>query len=322
MERYVAHMRFERLDLNLLVALDALIEERSVSLAARRLFLSQPAVSGALNRLREYFGDDLLIPVGRQMVLTPKAEELRNPVRDALMLIRTRITTPAEFDPRTAERHFTIVASDWVYAVLLCPFFAEAARAAPGITFDVLNNGRRSQEMMERGEADVLISIDGYLSKDHPQRPLFSAGHSVIAWSEGRYGASLDEERFLAAGHVVVMFGADRHPAFTETHFAQRGIVRKIDLRVPSFSALPLAVVGTDRIATMYRRHADYFASYLPLTVQAPPIRLPEATEVVQWHRSRASDPGLKWLIEELAGEAEQLTAVPAALPDRAVELA
>jgi LysR family nod box-dependent transcriptional activator len=83
-------MRFERLDLNLLVALDALIEDRNVSMAARRLYLSQPALTGALNRLRDFFGDDLLIPSGRQMMLTPKAEELRGPVREALMLIRTK----------------------------------------------------------------------------------------------------------------------------------------------------------------------------------------------------------------------------------------
>ncbi|MGD4540209.1 LysR family transcriptional regulator, partial [Xanthomonas citri pv. citri] len=107
-------MRFERLDLNLLVALDVLIAERSVSAAAKRLHLSQPAVSGALNRLREFFRDDLLVQVGRQMVLTPKADELADPVRDALLLIRTRITQPAGFDPATAEREFTIVASDYM----------------------------------------------------------------------------------------------------------------------------------------------------------------------------------------------------------------
>lgn len=300
-------MRFERLDLNLLVALDALIEERSVSLAARRIFLSQPAVSGALNRLREYFGDDLLVPVGRQMVLTPKAEELRNPVREALMMIRTRITTPAEFDPRTAERQFTIVASDWVYAVLLCPFFAEAEKMAPKITFDVLGNSRRSQEMMDRGEADALISVEGYLSKEQPQRTLFTAEHAVISWSEGRYRSSLSEEEFLGAGHVVVLFGADRHPAITEMIFSQRGIPRKIELRVSGFSALPLAVVGTDRVATMYRRHAEYFAQFLPLTIHPSPIELPDVTEMVQWHKSRASDPGIKWLIERLAIHAQNI---------------
>src|SRR4051812_4555036 len=104
-------MRFERLDLNLLVAFDALIEDRSVSMAAKRLFLSQPALSGALNRLRDFFGDELLVPSGRQMIPTPKAEELRGPVREALMLIRSRITTPSTFDPATADRLFSLAAS-------------------------------------------------------------------------------------------------------------------------------------------------------------------------------------------------------------------
>ncbi|MDP9086119.1 MAG: LysR family transcriptional regulator, partial [Pseudomonadota bacterium] len=104
-----------------------------------------------------------------------------------------------------------------------------------------------------------------------------------------------------------VLFGADRHPAITEMIFSQRGIPRKIELRVPGFSALPLAVIGTDRVATMYRRHAEYFAQFLPLTIHPSPIELPEVTEMVQWHKSRASDPGIKWLIEQLALHAQNI---------------
>src|ERR1700682_3675066 len=104
-------MRFDRLDLNLPVALDALVEDRSVSGAARRLHLSQPAVTGALQRLREFFDDELLVQHGRRMLLTPKAEELIAPVRRALLQIRSEITRPTGFDPMTVQRHFVIVAS-------------------------------------------------------------------------------------------------------------------------------------------------------------------------------------------------------------------
>lgn len=306
-------MRFERLDLNLLVALDVLIEERSVSVAAKRLFLSQPAVSGALNRLREYFRDDLLVQVGRQMMLTPKAEELRGPVREALMLIRTRITTPTEFDPATAERRFTIVASDFVYTVLLAPVFAEAARVAPNITFDVQNTSRRGQEMMDRGEADLMITIAGYLSEEYPQKRLFEDEHAVIAWSEGRYGAALTEEDFREAGHAVVLFGRERHPAFTETFFEQKGVNRRIQVRVPTFSALPAAVLGSDRIATMFRRHAEHFARLQPISIHQPPLPLPNVVEAVQWHSFRADDAGLKWLLELLTRRAAELDAAASA---------
>ena len=305
-------MRFERLDLNLLVALDALIEDRSVSLAARRLFLSQPALSGALNRLREYFRDDLLVQSGRQMVLTPKAEELRGPVREALMLIRARITTPLVFDPATAQRQFTIVASDFAYNVLLAPAFEEAARVAPGITFEMLWTDRLAMERLERGEADVVITIASYLSPEHPRIPMFEDEPAVICWSGSKHAAGLTEESFLAAGHAIAFFGDDRHPAYTESHFAQQGIARKIEIRLPTFFALPQAVVGTERLATMWRRHAEFFATFLPITVHRPPWQLPRIVEEAQWHSLRANDEGIKWLIRLLTTQAEKISFSPA----------
>lgn len=302
-------MRFERLDLNLLVALDALIEDRSVSAASRRLFLSQPALSGALNRLREFFRDELLVQVGRQMVLTPKAEELRGPVREALMLIRAKITTPAGFDPASAERHFTFIASDFVYDVLLVGLFAELAVTAPNLSFDVLNTGLRTAEMMDRGEAHLLITLSGFLAEEHPHEPLFEDEFAVIACRAGRFGEQLTEADFFDAQHAVVLFGDGRNSAFAETYFLQRGVQRKVQLRVPSFSALPAAVVGTDRIATIYRSHAEVFARHLPITIHAPPVPMPTMVEEVQWHKLRGSDAGLQWLIGELRQHAARLKA-------------
>ena len=308
-------MRFERLDLNLLVALDALLEEQSVSNAAKRVFLTQPAMSGSLNRLREFFNDDLLVNTGRAMVLTPKAEELRVPVRDILMQIRTRITTPADFDPSKDQRSFIIIASDFVYNVVLAPMFAEAAVQAPNISFDVRNTGRTGQELMDRGEADLMITITGFFGDGHPRRKLFTDQHAVIAWSGGKYGSSLTEEQFFAARHAVVLFGGERHPAFSETHFASQGIKREIDVRVPTFSALPPAVIGTDRIATMYRLHAEYFAQFLPISIHEPPISMPYVTEEVQWHSLRSNDPGLKWALDLLVRHSERLARTPARRP-------
>ena len=302
-------MRFERLDLNLLVALDVLIEDKSVSAAARRLFLSQPAISGALNRLREYFGDELLVPYGRSMILTPKAEELRDPVRDALMLIRTRITTPLAFDPANDERRFVITASDYAFNVLLADVMAQAALDAPGLSFDLVPTTKRAPEQLERGDVDLFITISTYMVEGHPHIPLWQDEHCVIAWSEGRYGASLSAKDFLTAGHVVAYFGSDRQPAFTESHFGQQGINRRIDVRLPNFSILPQAIVGTDRVATMYRRHAEYFFQFLPLTIHVPPLPLPDVTEEVQWHKVRDKDVGLQWLVGRLREQAMLISA-------------
>ncbi|WP_114955063.1 LysR family transcriptional regulator [Sphingosinicella terrae] len=306
-------MRFDRLDLNLLVALDALIEDRSVSSAAKRLYLSQPALSGALNRLRDYFADDLLVQSGRQMILTPKAEELRGPVREALLFIRSRITTPLEFDPATAERKFSIVASDYAYHVLVGDVLLDAYNQAPGVTFELSSPDRLGGERLERGEIDLMITINTHLSDAHPKQPLYSDEHAVICWSEGRHKDGLTRESFIEAGHVIAVFGPERHPAFTELFFAQQGLNRRVEVSMPSFAALPPAVVGTDRLATMYRRHAEYFAKRLPITIHAPPLPMPAVVEEMQWHSLRTNDHGVQWLVGLFKARA-------AALPRNPVE--
>lgn len=300
-------LRFDRLDLNLLVALDALIEHRNVSAAAKQIFLSQPAVSGALGRLREYFGDELLVSVGRQMLLTPKAEELRLPVREALMLIRSRITTPSTFEPSTAEREFTIVASDYAYSVFTSKVIRTAADSAPNVKFEISSTSIATRDKFERGEFDLLMTVDAYLSDEHPRLELFEDEQAVISWSGGPYAKDLTSERYLAADHVIPIFGADRHPAITETFFNQLGLERRIQVRVPSFSAVPEAIVGTARLGTMWRRQAEIFAGYLPITLHRPPVPMPRVIEEVQWHRFREADEGLRWLLALIRSEASKM---------------
>jgi DNA-binding transcriptional LysR family regulator len=302
-------MRFEGLDLNLLVALDALIEDRSVSSAARRVFLSQPALSGALNRLRDYFQDDILVPSGRQMILTPKAEELRAPVREALMFIKARITTPSEFDPAEAKRCFSIAVSDYAYDVLVASVIAEAAKVAPGVTFQIEATNDATQERFDRGEIDLFLTLESFVAGAHPSAPLFTDDHAVICWSEGVHRGGISVESFLSAPHSITYFGRERRPAFTETFFSQRGIERNIAVKVPHFSALPFSVIGTDRLATMYRRHATHFASHFPITIHEPPMPMPSVTETVQWHQLRQADEGLNWLIDLVKKKASQLDA-------------
>lgn len=300
-------MRFERLDLNLLVALSVLIEERSVSAAARRLHLSQPAVSGSLNRLRDFFGDELLVQSGRQMVLTPKAKELAEPVNDALMLIRTRITTPARFEPQSAEREFRIITSDYVYTIMLGSLLAELAHKAPGLTFDILLPEARTMEFLERGEADLLITIDSHVRADFPQVPMFDDKHAVICWSESSHAAGVDVEAFSTAGHAISYFGPARVPAFSEIFFEQYRIDRRAEVHVPSFTMLPQAVIGTDRLATLQRRYAEYCTNFFPITVLPLPFDMPALHEVAQWHPMRAQDAGLQWLIKVIGERAAQM---------------
>ena len=300
-------MRFERLDLNLLVAFDVLIEERSVSAAAKRLNLSQPALSGALNRLRDFFKDELLVQSGRQMILTPKAVELRGPVREALLLIRTRVTTPAQFDPATATREFKIVASDYLFNIFLAEVIAELAVIAPGLSFEITPPEASSVERLERGDIDLLITIQTHLVAHHPSRSLFSDEHAVICWSESKYRGGVDIETFLAARHAVACFGPTRLVAYSEAWFSQQDIARTIEVRVPAFTFLPQAVIGTDRLATIQRRYAEYYARSLPIKVLPMPFSLPLLHERVQWHTMRSGDVGLSWLVNTIGQRADAL---------------
>lgn len=300
-------MRFDRLDLNLLVVLDALIAARSVSGAAGTLNLSQPAVSGALARLRDYFQDDLLVLTGRRMMLTPKAEQLASPVRRALIQVRNEITQPSAFDPATAERCFRIVASDYAFSILLARCVALSAVAAPGISFEIDQPDRFSAERLERGEIDILFTLDAYRTSNHPHLALFGDEEVVICWSGADY-TDLDVDEFFLAGHAVAVFGRDHHPTSIDEHLASHPRQRRIEVRLPSFTALPEAIVGTQRLATMHRRFAQHLARLHPIRILPSPFTLPRITEIVQWHSMRHSDEGVRWLTRLLASEAAALS--------------
>ena len=153
-------MDLHAFDLNLLVALDALLTERNVTQAGVRLNLSQSSMSGALSRLRSYFQDELLVPGGRRMVLTPLAETLVEPVRDLLLQTRQTLATKPRFDPATATRHISIAVSDYTIEILLSDVLRRARVLAPFITFRLQPIGNRASEALDAGELDFANGSD------------------------------------------------------------------------------------------------------------------------------------------------------------------
>ncbi len=185
-------------DLNLLVALDALLTERNVTRAGNRLNLSQSAMSGALARLRHYFHDELLVPVGRQMALTPVAEELVEPVRDILLRIRGTLGSKPQFHPQTATRHISLAVSDYVAEILMADVLRRARREAPHITFELRGVGRRATEDLESGELDFLISPEGYVSAAHPTDVLFEDTYTCVVWADNDFGRHVVDARGIS----------------------------------------------------------------------------------------------------------------------------
>ncbi|MBB3955564.1 LysR substrate-binding domain-containing protein [Novosphingobium sediminicola] len=294
-------MRFERLDLNLLVALDVLLAERSVSLAAERLFLSQSAASSALARLREYFGDELLITKGRQMTLTVRAENLIEPVRAVLDQIRSTITVSQPFDPASADRQVRIMASDYTTQVLLADALADFARLAPGLRFELQPMGRKPVEAIDRGFADLLITIDFAVSPDHPSRFLFEDDYVVVGCRSNRaLSRPLTPEIYFGLGHVTARLGRGHMPAFDEWFTRRQRQTRRVEVVAPNFLSLPLLVLDTDRVATMHRRQAERMARIFPLQIAELPFTMPAIRQVVQWHCANGSDKALAWVVEHL----------------------
>ena len=305
-------MRFNKLDLNQLVVLDAVLSERSVKKAADRLFLSAPATSCALARLREYFEDDLLQQVGKTLVLTPKAESLARPVRDVLMQVQAITTTNPTFDPRTATRKITVEASDYVMNVFLGEVIKRAAQEAPAMQFDLRLIGTHSHADLENGEVDLLVVPEFFVVPGHPSERLFTDTWSCIRWI-GRDQAQRkwDLKHYLSLGHVVCEWGAGRLTSSDEHVAIQHGYERRRAISAPNFSVLPQLLIGTTRVATLQTRLANSLALTAPLQILPCPMRMPILVEVAQWHKYHDRDPALVWF-RELLGRVAQTLETPA----------
>lgn len=300
-------MRFKKLDLNLLIALDHMIELRSVSAAAEKMFMSQSAMSNALMRLRTYFNDPLLVQVGKKMEVTPRAEAMRAPIRDILVRIEATISSQPEFDPADSTREFNILLSDYSLRVLMPIVFRmlDAQKATVRLNFRPPTNS--PQVLLEQGEIDLLITPDVFVSKDHPSTLLFEDNYVVAAWRGGKHGdVTMDQKTFEAASHAIMALpnGATSGETYL---LAERGVTRRVDVQSYSFSTLPHLINGTDRVATIHASLARILATPNELVTYPMPIDLPPLRIMAQWHAYRDNDHGIIWLRDLLKHAAAQI---------------
>lgn len=295
-------MRLDRFDLNLLLAFDVLLDECNVTRAAERLHIGQSAASAALARLREYFGDELLTPVGRELRPTPLARSLIEPVRDVLLRARAALTLRPEFEPASAEREFTICASDYTNAILLADAVQRVATQAPRIALHLKSLPRDLFDQFERGSIDLLVLPDLYASRlDHPQVRLFTDTQVCLAWSGNTaIGETLSLDQYFDLGHVSVRFHLPGDTAFEEWLFPQHRTRRRVEATVDAFSLVPRMIVGTQRLAVIHRRLAEMAARELPVRILEIPVELPTLVEKLCWPRHLDADPAHRWLRETL----------------------
>ena len=304
-------------DLNLLVALDALLHECNVTQAGNRLNLSQPAMSGALARLRTHFQDELLVSVGRRMVRTPLGDELVQPVREILLQVRGTLETRSGFDPTTSTRHLTIAASDYVVTMLMADALRRVRCEAPHITFDLRPLGPRATEALDNAQLDFLIAPPSADFEAHASEVLFEDSFTCVAWSGNTaIGSTISPEEYLNLGHVVVNVGEDPVGNIDETYLRRTKRRRRVEISTPSFFLAPQLVVGTDRIATITTRLALRYAEILPIKLVPLPIEIPVLVEVLHWHRVHDQDPAHIWFRQILK---QAVAALPSSDPHLAL---
>lgn len=298
-------MRYKRLDLNLLVALDALLEGQNTTKAALRLNISQSTMSGMLGRLRTYFSDELLVPVGRRMQCTPLGKELAVPVRELLLQIDHTITSRHTFVPSDEQRHFRITASDYSVSVLLAPLIRRMRTSAPRMTFELLPLLASSSNILKDGQTDLVIIPEEYASETQPREHLLADTYRCVIWTGNNdVGDSLDMMSFAACGHVTPQPGISRTCSLDERVFRQYGIQRRVQVTVHDFASMAQMVVETDLIATMPTRLAVSCAERYAIRLLTPPMPLPTMRLCMQWHDHLTKDPCHRWLRAELAAVA------------------
>jgi len=292
---YIHLMNLNSLDLNLLVALDALLRDASVSRAAMRLNLSQPATSHALQRLRDLIGDPLLVRNGARMELTPRAQALRSPLAQALDQVRTLFVAD-DFDAARSDRHFRLMMPDLAVELLMPPLMEKVTRLAPNVTIDVVP--WRSSTIFTPDFArtiDLVISIGNSFKGFHRQR-LYTDLDALAVRRGHPAGAKLRKrEAFLAARHVAVIIRGHNEDLI-DTWLRTKGIERRIALVVPGYIEALHVTARTDLVAFVPRRLIAALSKQLSLMTVTPPLD-PGIDEQHMFYPTRAQmDPGSIWL--------------------------
>ncbi|MBB4372971.1 LysR family nod box-dependent transcriptional activator [Bradyrhizobium sp. cir1] len=301
-------MRFKGLDLNLLVALDALMTERNLSAAARKINLSQPAMSAAVARLRSYFRDELFGMRGRELVPTSRAERLAAPVREALTHIDHSIIARDVFDPARSNRRFRIGLSDFITVVFFRNVVERVAREAPAVSFELVALTDEHDELLRRGEVDFVILPELFMSGAHPKAALFEERLVCVGCcTNSQLLRGLTFDRYMSMGHVAVKVKGARKTPVEESLLLDLGLNRRIDILVQSFSMIPPLLVGTNRIGTMPLGLVKHFQRTMPLRIAELPQPFPAFTEAVQWPVLHNSDPESLWMREILLQEATRM---------------
>jgi len=293
-------MNVQDIDLNLLRVFDAVLGERGVTPAAARLGLTQPAVSNALARLRAVFGDPLFLRTPAGMDPTPFARELAGPVRQALALLESALAHGPGFDPASSTRAFRFYMSDLGQIEFLPPLVERAQRAAPGVRLEsVALDVESLGAALGTGAIDLAVGfLPGLGGPPVRRRALFRDPYVCLMRADHAI-ETLTKKRFLEASHALVTYRAGGHRVIEEA-LERAGVARRIALRVPHFTVVPMVLERTDLILTLPARVARVYERQGKFKSLPPPVPMPPAEVAVHWHERFEADPGNRWLREQV----------------------
>lgn len=296
-----------RIDLNLLVDLDALLRTRSVTEASRRLHLSQSAMSGSLARLRRLFDDQLMVKTGRTLMLTSRAEALIQPVQEILQRVEAILEARDEFSPSTATRSFSISASDYATAVVLGPLIRMLAVEAPNVTLNLLPRSEDVLSLLVQDRADLVIEPRETMGQSSfPSRLLFTDRWLCMLDSNLHDQPDLSFEDYLDMPHLVYSIGKDRNLNLADQHLASLGIERRIELTIESFLMAPILIRGT-KLACLVLERSTAMGPREGLRLAEPPIAIPDINEAMYWNPRHTNEAGHRWLRSRVSAAAAAL---------------
>lgn len=303
-------MSLNRLDLNLLVAFDALMTELNVSKAAEKLFIGQSAMSHSLNRLRQTLDDPILVRTTGGMKPTARAQELIEPIRKALLEIEVTVTTKQAFDPNVAQKRFVIAASDYNEMILLPALIKRVRELAPGVELHVRQPSDYLPEAaLENGNINVALGFEVSLetpTRLHQQSLFHDVFVTIVRESHPVIDDSLSLEQFIALEHVLISPSGDEH-GIVDHWLSQNYLSRKVVLLVPHFLSAPLIIAQTDLALTLPYRVAERFVQMAPLKLLQTPITFPRYQMSMIWHPLYEKDPAQQWIRAQIQTIGQQI---------------
>jgi DNA-binding transcriptional LysR family regulator len=301
-----------RIDLNLLVLFETVLETRHVARAAERLHVSPSAVSHGLNRLRRMLDDPLFLKTPRGVVPTARALALADPIADVLAGVRGIVAATAPFDPATSTRRFAIGAPDAVSVVFLQPLLVAVRAQAPGVDLTVRQllpvSGETAPERAWRGAfgelderaLDIAIVPMDEIPARFEARLLYEEDFVVAARAHHPFAQSPTLDRFCAMQHLVTSLGGEAH-GFVDDVLAKQGRSRRVALTVPNFMFAMAVVAGSDLIAALPRRFVEMQGKAAGVVGIEPPLPLGRFRLNAVMPRAASSDHGLRWLADRMS---------------------